>query len=225
MNSFIAAMQASASGLGGLAKPCLWTIPDRGGGAGDAPPGVHRSVVWTDRMSWVGHAAALLALLLPVGARAVPAGSPESIAALQQCDAIDEMADADRDLAIERGLAAAESTIAADAGDARGHFAVVCYLGKRMERAGISVRQLSDLRRLRRELDRTLELAPGDADALLAKGALLLKLPRLLGGDVEEAEVLLRQALRVEPDNTAARCFLAEAQRSHGASGAPPPGC
>jgi hypothetical protein len=176
-------------------------------------------------MWWVRHAAALFALLVPVAVRAVPAGSPESIAALKQCDAIDVMADAERDAAIERGLTRAEATVAADARDARGHFAVVCYLGKRMERAGISFRQISDLRRLRRELDRTLELAPGDADALLAKGALLLKLPRLLGGDVDEAEVLLRQALVAEPDNTAVRCYLAEAQRSHGVSVEQPPGC
>ncbi|MBX3028236.1 hypothetical protein KF840_25380 [bacterium] len=176
-------------------------------------------------MWWMGRAAALLALLVPAGAWAVPAGSPESIAALKLCDAVDEMAEADRDAAIARGLAMAEATVAADGRDARGHFALVCYLGKRMERAGISLRQISDLRRLRRELDRTLELAPGDADALLAKGALLLKLPRLLGGDREAAETLLRQALVAEPDNTAARCYLAEAQRAHGAAVASPPGC
>lgn len=171
------------------------------------------------------HAAVAAVLVSPLPAAAVPAGSPASIAALAFCDAIDEMAEADRGAALDRGLAMAEAAVAADAGDARGHFALVCYLGKRMERAGLSFRQITDLRRLRRELDRTLDLAPGDADALLAKGALLLKLPRLLGGDAGEAEALLRQALLAEPDNAAARCYLAEAQRTRGVAVAAPPGC
>ncbi len=166
-----------------------------------------------------------LAVVVPPAAWAAPAGSPASIAALKQCDAIDEMADAEQDAAIERGLTAAEAAVDADGRDARAHFAVVCYLGKRMGRAGISLRQITDLRHLRRELDRTLTLAPGDADALLAKGALLLKLPRLLGGDPAEAEALLRQALVAEPDNTAARCYLAEAERTRGVSVESPPGC
>lgn len=171
------------------------------------------------------HAAVAALLASPLPAAAVPAGSPASIAALALCDALDGMAEADRGAALERGLAMAEAAVAADAGDARGHFALVCHLGKRMERAGLSWRQITDLRRLRRELDRTLDLAPGDADALLAKGALLLKLPRLLGGDAGEAETLLRQALLAEPDNAAARCYLAEAQRTRGVAVAPPPGC
>lgn len=159
---------------------------------------------------------ALAVLLLPGMAPAVPPGTPASIAALAHCDAIDELADAQRDAALARGLAMAEAAVEADATDARAHFAIVCHLGKRMERAGLSLRQFSDLRRLRRELDRTLELAPGDADALVAKGALLLELPRLLGGDRDHAEALLRQALVAEPDNDTARCFLNEARRAAG---------
>ncbi|MFN8640524.1 MAG: hypothetical protein U0802_02235 [Candidatus Binatia bacterium] len=164
-------------------------------------------------------------LLLPRLAAAVPPGSPAAVAALRACNHADDLPDAERDAALERGLAMAEAAVAADANDARAHFAIVCYVGKRMARAGFSLRQLTDLRRLRREMDATLALAPGDADALLAKGALLLKLPRLLGGDQDEAEALLRAALVAEPDNDRARCFLAEAQRSRGVAVEPPPGC
>ena len=167
----------------------------------------------------------VLAVALPRLAGAVPPGSPASIAALKLCKAIDEMADGERDAALERGLAMAEAAAAADSGDARAHFAMVCHLGKRMRRAGVSLRQIADLRRLRREIDLTLALAPGDADVLLAKGALLLKLPRLLGGDATEAEALLRQALTAEPDNTKVRCYLAEAERARGVTIASPPGC
>jgi hypothetical protein len=166
-----------------------------------------------------------VALAAPHGAAAAPAGSPAAIAALDLCDAVDDMPEAERDAALERGLAMAEAAAAADPGDARAHFAQACHLGKRMERAGISWRQITDLRRLRRELDRTLDLAPGDADALLAKGAMLLKLPRLLGGDAAAAEALLQRALAAEPDNTAARCYLAEARRTRGVAVEPPAGC
>lgn len=170
--------------------------------------------------------ALLVALLLvPRLAAAVPPGTPASVAALRACNLVDELPEVERDAALRRGLATAEAAVAADANDARAHFAVFCFVGKRAARAGFGLRTFSDLRRLRREIDATLALAPGDADALLGKGALLLKLPRLLGGDTEEAEVLLRQALVAEPDNADARCYLAEAQRARGATVDAPPGC
>lgn len=166
-----------------------------------------------------------LLLSLPRLAAAVPPGSPAAVAALRACNHADELPEAERDAALARGLAAAEAAVAADANDARAHFAVFCFVGKRAAKAGFNLGIFSDLRRLRREIDLTLALAPGDADALLGKGALLLKLPRLLGGDAEAAEALLRQALVAEPDNDEARCYLAEAQRARGADVAPPPGC
>jgi hypothetical protein len=114
-------------------------------------------------------------------------------------------------------MALAERALAADARDARAHFAAVCNLGKLMEIEGLGIGQLFSLRRLKRELDTALELAPGDADALVAKGALLLNLPRLLGGDVDEAEHVLRRAVAAEPDNDEARCYLAQALTARGA--------
>ena len=56
------------------------------------------------------------------------------------------------------------------------------------------------------------------ADALAAKGVLLLRLPRWFGGDPKEAEVLFRRALVSEPDNSTARCHLAEALTARGAA-------
>jgi tetratricopeptide (TPR) repeat protein len=79
------------------------------------------------------------------------------------------------------------------------------------------VKSAVDVRRLRREIDRTLELAPDYSDALVGKGALLLDLPRLLGGDPAEGERLLRAALRVDPDYVDARLKLARALDARGA--------
>ncbi|MGH7785996.1 MAG: tetratricopeptide repeat protein, partial [Candidatus Binatia bacterium] len=91
-------------------------------------------------------------------------------------------------------------------------------VGKQMEQAGVGLGQLFALRRLRAALDTALELAPHDADVLAAKGAMLLRLPRLLGGDVEEAERLLRAAVEADPTNNEARCYLSRAlaARGHG---------
>ena len=72
------------------------------------------------------------------------------------------------------------------------------------------------MRRLRREIDRTLELAPDYADALVGKGELLCELPRVLGGDAAEGERLLRAALRVDPGFIEARLGLVRALAARG---------
>src|SRR5439155_1009374 len=72
-------------------------------------------------------------------------------------------------------------------------------LGNDVKLRGLAVTSLFAVRRLRREIDRTLELAPDYADALVGKGEFLCELPRLLGGDAAEGERLLRAALRVDP--------------------------
>ena len=133
------------------------------------------------------------------------------------CERANGLSGTERVEALAHGMALAESAAAADAHDALAHFATVCNLGKQMEAAGLGLGQLLNLRRLRRELDAALELAPGDADVLGAKGALLLRLPGLFGGDVRQAEVLLRRALAAEPSNATVRCHLAQALTALGA--------
>jgi len=159
---------------------------------------------------------ALTLAALPAGARAAdPSGSPRANEALSLCERETASADEKRAL-LERGLTLAEQAVTADDGDAKAHFAVVCNLGREMEFRGVSLGSLIALRRLRREIDRTLELAPDYADALLAKGALLWGLPRLLGGDPEEAERLMRAALEVDPNYLGAHLTLARTLAERG---------
>jgi hypothetical protein len=94
-----------------------------------------------------------------------------------------------------------------------------------MENGGAGIGQLVGLFRLRRALDKTLDLAPDDADTLTAKGALLVRLPKLLGGDPGEAAVLLRRALVAEPENGTAKCYLAAAERARGGADTADPHC
>lgn len=166
----------------------------------------------------LGCLLAAVALLVAVPAVAVPPGSPAASEALELCTQADALAGEARTDALACARALAEQTLATDADDARAHFALFCTIGKHMKEAGIGFGQLVALRGLRRELDMTLVLAPGDPDALAAKGALLFSLPRLLGGDVDEGERLLRQALAADPANSDARCYLYRALSARGAA-------
>jgi hypothetical protein len=166
----------------------------------------------------VAAVALLAAIALAGPAAAVPSGSQVAAESLALCDGADELPADERAAALERGMALADSALAADERDALAHFATVCNLGKQMEAAGLGLGQLFRLRRLRHAMDAAIELAPADADALAAKGALLLRLPRWFGGDATEAEALLRRALISEPDNGTARCYLAKALSARGAA-------
>jgi hypothetical protein len=157
------------------------------------------------------------ALLLPGSVLAVPPGSSTASESLALCEAADKLSGEERSEALARGMVLAEQALAADEHDGRAYFATVCNLGKQMEAEGLGFSQLFKLRRLRRAVDAALVSAPDDADALAAKGALLLRLPRWFGGDVAEAERLLRRAVAAEPQNGMARCYLSQALKARGA--------
>ena len=120
---------------------------------------------------------------------------------------------------LARGLARAEEAVRADARDAVAHFAVFCNLGKRLEmerNGGRLFATLGDLRRVQREIDLTLTLAPDYPAALAAKGEMLVELPRLFGGDPREGERLLRRAVSLDPDDQRMRLMLANVAQATG---------
>jgi tetratricopeptide (TPR) repeat protein len=93
------------------------------------------------------------------------------------------------------------------AGDA--HFALFCNRGEAMRLDGESITDVLAFRALQRELDRTLELAPNHPGALSAKGTFLVRLPRVLGGDVDRGEAMLQQVITIDPTAITARLGLA----------------
>ncbi len=172
----------------------------------------------TFRATWA-IAAVLLGSVTSARAHTLP-GSPRGLEALALCRFAAEQNDTSARLALlERGLALAEEAVEHDDADAAGHFAVFCNLGRRLQLRPLSFGNLFAIRRVRREIDRTLALTPDAPGVLTAKGIMLLELPSLLGGDATEGERLLRRALEVDPDFEDARRALAE----HGRV-APPPG-
>jgi tetratricopeptide (TPR) repeat protein len=96
---------------------------------------------------------------------------------------------------------------------------VFCNLGKRAQLrrqvTGLPA-MLRDLARARHEIDAALALSPRYADALAAKGEMLVELPRVLGGDRVEGERLLRTAVQLVPDDARVRLLLAKSLEANG---------
>ena len=116
----------------------------------------------------------------------------------------------------DRGQALAERAVALDDNSADAHFALFCNLGELMRLDGENLSQIFQLRRLMAELDRTLELDPNHVDAMAAKGTLLVRLPRLLGGDSVKGEAMLRQVLLRDPNAFTTRLALANVCEARG---------
>lgn len=140
--------------------------------------------------------------------------------AIRVCTSGEDGPPSERLAALDAAVALAEAALEADEHDPRAHFALFCALGRRTQLTGAGLGAVTTLLRLRRTIDRAVELGPTDADALTAKATFLARLPRWLGGDVREAEHLARRAIAIDPDLPAAHLALAEALAEVDATGA-----
>lgn len=137
--------------------------------------------------------------------------------ALRQCEAGRALKDRDgRKARFEAGQAIAERAVALDDNSAEAHFSLFCNMGELMRIDGESLRSVFALRRMMAELDRTLELDPGHVDAMASKGTLLIRLPRLLGGDAQKGEAMLRDVIRLDPTAFNSRLTLARTCNGRG---------
>ena len=152
---------------------------------------------------------------LPVQAQASGESLPKQ--ALEQCDQGRLATDRTSRLAhFQQGQRLGEQAVAEDEGSADAHFALFCNLGELLRIDGETLTSLFGLRRMMKELDRTLEIAPTHLEAISAKGTLLVKLPGLLGGDVKEGERLLQQVIDQAPQAVNARLALARVRCERG---------
>lgn len=172
-------------------------------------------------MASVGVAFALVLVLGTV--RPAPAveantlNSTLSSRALAECERGRDSADrATREAAFTHGLELAERAVALNDEDAAAHFAVFCNKGEMLRIDGEKLSSVFELRAVLRELDRTLALDPGHLKAMASKGILLLRLPRLLGGDPATGEALLRKVIARDPMAVSSRLALAERCRTRG---------
>jgi tetratricopeptide (TPR) repeat protein len=163
-------------------------------------------------------AAMLVALLVPAS-HAEDSVTRTAREALAICRGVGTLPVDERVARLDEGLAMAERSKLDDPTNALAYYASFCNRGKRLQILGFSFGAIGEIRRLRNEIDRALELEPDWPDALAGKGALLVALPRLFGGDVVEGERLLRRALELDPDNAEARNILAELERDASVAG------
>lgn len=157
-------------------------------------------------------AAALGAALCLVGRAGLAETTVHDLAAksLEECEhGRQQRTRPDRASAFARGDDLARRALAMDDRSADAHFALFCNHGEAMRLDGETIGDVLGLRALMHELDRTLELQPDHPGALAAKGTFLVRLPRLLGGDVDRGEAMLQRVLQLDPTAVAARIALA----------------
>ena len=165
--------------------------------------------------AWIIGAA--LAVLSANAVAAQESASELAAKALHECEAGRELKDRDaRKARFDAGQAMAERAVTLDDNSAAAHFSLFCNMGELMRIDGESLRSIFALRRMMAELDRTLELDPGHVDAMASKGTLLLRLPRLLGGDAQKGEAMLRDVIRRDPAAFNSRLTLARTCNARG---------
>jgi len=147
---------------------------------------------------------------VPTSASSAADASTLAKRSLAACDSGRNATARDERLAhFTEGEQLARQALAANDADAQAHFALFCNMGEAMRIDGESVQALVGLGKLMRELDRTLELDPNHLDAMSAKGTLLVRLPRVFGGDVPTGEKLLRRVAEEDPNAYNSRINLA----------------
>jgi hypothetical protein len=167
----------------------------------------------------VALAVSLVVLSLGASVEAANGGPAADLAAraLAECEAGRRAEDRDqRKSHFDLGQQLGEQAIQADDGSADAHFALFCNLGELMRLDGESVTSVLGFRRMMAELDRTLQIDPSHTDALASKGTLLVRLPRLLGGDAVKGEAMLRQVLQQDPKAFSTRLTLAKTCEARG---------
>jgi tetratricopeptide (TPR) repeat protein len=163
-------------------------------------------------------AAAFVAFLaLGQVARATEGGTSLAQQSLADCKAGRlEKTRAAREQRFTNGLERAERALELNDASADAHFARFCNKGELARIDGESVGALVALSGLMADLDRTLELEPDHHEALASKGIMLIRLPRLFGGDAARGEAMLRRVLVLDPQAVTSRLVLAECCEKRG---------
>jgi tetratricopeptide (TPR) repeat protein len=167
------------------------------------------------RLAVVAALTSSFVLAGPARAADVPADMAKR--ALELCKLGRDAATRDvRERHFQDGLALAERAVGLDDRCADAHFAVFCNLGESLRLDGEQISSYFEFRRMMSELDATLALEPDHAEALASKGILLVRLPRLLGGDAAHGEELLKRVIELDPRAVSSRLTLAEQCRLRG---------
>jgi tetratricopeptide (TPR) repeat protein len=118
-------------------------------------------------------------------------------AAFAECHKADRLA-SDWDATYDSGIELAKRAIEIDPSFADGYYALFVNLGRKSERTSVAT-QAMHVAELKKLLDKTLELDPTHTHAWEAKGEMLMRLPRLLGGSETQGLQALRRSAELDP--------------------------
>ncbi len=115
----------------------------------------------------------------------------------------------------KKGLAYARKAVEVNPEGKEGHFYYMANLGAIAQLQG-SLSSAWKFRRIKREMDKTLELAPDWPPILYARARFLAQMPGIFGGDEEEAMRLYHRVLELDPGFLLAHVSIAEILASRG---------
>lgn len=145
------------------------------------------------------------------GAAAGEDGPSELAAAKKLIDAGEAAHDdEDRKRAYEDAKRHADRAVQLMPNDADARFVQFAAEGRIAQMGGIAVAALQ-LVKLNKQLDEVLRLDPNHANALAARGGMLMKLPRLFGGNTTKGVEYLEKAVALDSTAVGKRLELAEA--------------
>lgn len=114
----------------------------------------------------------------------------------------------------KKGIEYGRRAVKANPEGKEGHFYYMANIGAIAQVKG-TLHSIWKLRKIKREMDRTLEIDPNYPPALLARAQFLMEMPGIFGGDDQEALRLCARVIRLDPDHlptyiTVARILAAE---------------
>jgi len=100
----------------------------------------------------------------------------------------------------KKGVEYGRRAVKANRDGKEGHFYYMANIGAIAQLKGI-LQSMWKLRKIKREMDRTLEIDPNYPPALLARAQFLMEMPGVFGGDNQEALRLCARVIRLDPDH------------------------
>ena len=148
----------------------------------------------------------------PAAGAAAGEDGPSELAAAKKLIDAGEAAhdDEDRKRAYEDAKRHADRAVQLMPNDADARFVQFAAEGRIAQMGGIAVAALQ-LVKLNKQLDEVLRLDPNHANALAARGGMLMKLPRLFGGNTTKGVEYLEKAVALDSTAVGKRLELAEA--------------
>lgn len=127
-----------------------------------------------------------------------PGAPPDAARAIRICETIESTPPQERPQMLATAIELADQAVERFPKSPHAQFAVFCSLGRKLETSNNHLQSVFLVRRAHRAIQTALALEPTYVDALVAHGAMLGRLPWMLGGSNSQAESLIRRAISLD---------------------------